>query len=79
MLVLTRKRDEKVIIGNEIEIHILRIGRENVRIGIKAPSHIAIHREELFETIKRNDPAAAASQMPDPETLKELLKAVAAK
>jgi len=37
MLVVTRKKDEKLIIGNEIEIQVLRIGRDNVRLGIKAP------------------------------------------
>ena len=42
MLVVTRKKDEKLIIGNEIEIQVLRIGRDNVRLGIKAPAHISI-------------------------------------
>jgi carbon storage regulator len=79
MLVLTRKKDQKVIIGNEIEIHILRVGRENVRIGVTAPAHIAVHRQELFEEIKRQDPSAATSQLLAPETLKKLLQTVEAK
>ena len=52
MLVVTRKKDEKLIIGNEIEIQVLRIGRDNVRLGIKAPSHISIYRYEIYEAIK---------------------------
>ena len=52
MLVVTRKKDEKLIIGNEIEIQVLRIGRDNVRLGIKAPAHISIYRYEIYEAIK---------------------------
>jgi carbon storage regulator len=48
MLVVTRKKDEKLIIGNEIEIQVLRIGRDNVRLGIKAPAHISIYRYEIY-------------------------------
>jgi len=42
MLIISRKRDEKIIIADEIEITILEVGRNRVRFGIKAPKHIAI-------------------------------------
>lgn len=69
MLVVTRKKDEKLIIGNEIEIQVLRIGRDNVRLGIKAPSHISIYRYEIYEAIKQENVTAVQSQIPDKETL----------
>ena len=43
MLVITRKKDQKIIVADEIEITILDIGRSRVRFGIKAPKHIIIH------------------------------------
>jgi carbon storage regulator len=69
MLVVTRKKDEKLIIGNEIEIQVLRIGRDNVRLGIKAPSHISIYRYEIYEAIKQENLSAVKSQIPDKDTL----------
>ena len=65
MLVVTRKKDEKLIIGNEIEIQVLRIGRDNVRLGIKAPSHISIYRYEIYEAIKKESVTAKDSQGSD--------------
>ena len=43
MLVITRKKDQKIIIADDIEITILKIGRSRIRFGIKAPKHITIH------------------------------------
>ena len=74
MLVVTRKKDERLIIGNEIEIQVLRIGRDNVRIGIKAPSHISIYRYEIYEAIKSENVSAVASQIPDPDTLGRIVE-----
>jgi carbon storage regulator len=75
MLVVTRKKDEKLIIGNEIEIQVLRIGRDNVRLGIKAPSHISIYRYEIYEAIKQENVNAVQSQIPD-KSMMESLKGV---
>ena len=72
MLVVTRKKDEKLIIGNEIEIQVLRIGRDNVRLGIKAPSHISIYRYEIYDAIKQENVTAVKSQIPDKDTLEAL-------
>jgi carbon storage regulator len=68
MLVVTRKKDEKLIIGNEIEIQVLRIGRDNVRLGIKAPAHISIYRHEIYEAIKQENVTSVKSQIPDKDT-----------
>jgi carbon storage regulator len=78
MLVVTRKKDEKLIIGNEIEIQVLRIGRDNVRLGIKAPAHISIYRSEISEAIKSENLNAVASQIPDKETLDKISKSMKA-
>ncbi len=73
MLVFTRKKGESLVIGNEIEITILSLGAGNVKVGIKAPRHISVHRHEVFEAIKRENLAASQSQIPKPDLLKKLL------
>ncbi len=55
MLVLTRAIGERLIIGNgEITLHVLEIRGNQVRLGIEAPRHIPVHREEIFNRIKEN-------------------------
>jgi carbon storage regulator len=76
MLVVTRKKDERLIIGNEIEIQVLRIGRDNVRIGIKAPSHISIYRHEIYEAIKNENVSAVESQIPDKDMLTKIAESL---
>jgi carbon storage regulator len=73
MLVFTRKKGESLIIGNEIEVTILSVGAGTVKVGISAPRHISVHRHEVFEAIKRENMAAAKSQIPKPDLLKKLL------
>ncbi len=73
MLVFTRKKDESLIIGNEIEVTILSVGSGNVKVGITAPRHISVHRQEVYEAIKRENLAASKSQIPNPDVLKKLL------
>jgi len=58
MLVLSRQRDETIVIGDDIEITIVDIRGEKVRLGISAPSHIAVHRKEVYDAIKRESQAA---------------------
>lgn len=53
MLVLTRKRDEKIKIGDEIEISVIEIKGDKVRLGIIAPTRIAVHRTEIYDAIQR--------------------------
>ena len=74
MLVFTRKRDESLIIGTDIEVTILSIGSGNVKVGIRAPRHISVHRQEVYEAIKRENLAASQSQIPQTEMFKNLLK-----
>ena len=78
MLVVTRKIGEKIVIGNEIEIQVLHIGRNHIRVGIKAPEHISIYRDEIYQAIKNENETAVTSQLPDRETLEKLAKAIAA-
>jgi carbon storage regulator len=60
MLVLSRQRDETIMIGDEIEITIVDIRGDKVRLGITAPTRIAVHRKEVYEAIKRENEQAAA-------------------
>ena len=53
MLILTRRVGETVMIGNDVTVTVLGVKGNQVRIGINAPKNIAVHREEIFERIKR--------------------------
>jgi len=55
MLVLSRQRDQTIIIGDNIEITIVDIRGEKVRLGISAPAHIPVHRKEVYDSIKQSD------------------------
>ena len=60
MLVLSRQRDETVVIGDDIEIKIVDIRGDKVRLGISAPPHISVHRKEVYEAIQKENQSAAA-------------------
>ena len=63
MLVLSRQRDETIMIGDNIELTVVDIRGDKVRIGIKAPPEVAVHRKEIYEAIKReNEQSAALSE-----------------
>lgn len=59
MLVLSRQRDETIMIGDDIELTVVDIRGDKVRIGIKAPTHVAVHRKEIYDAIKRENEQAA--------------------
>lgn len=59
MLVLSRQRDETIMIGDEVEVTIVDIRGDKVRLGITAPRHIQVHRKEVYEAIKRENQQAA--------------------
>ena len=53
MLVLSRKRDEAIVIGDDIKVYIVDIRGDKVRLGIEAPSDVPVHRQEVYEAIQR--------------------------
>ncbi len=65
MLVLSRQRDETIMIGDEVEITIVDIRGDKVRLGINAPRHIQVHRKEVYEAIKRENQQAAGLKPQD--------------
>ena len=80
MLVLTRKINEKIIIGDDIEIVLVDISKDQVKFGINAPRSIKVHRWEVYEEIQRENRAAASGStldalksLPD-DILKDLTK-----
>ena len=54
MLVLSRKVNESIIVGDNVEITIVRIRGDKIRLGIKAPKEIPVHRKEIYELIQQN-------------------------
>jgi carbon storage regulator len=59
MLILTRRVGESVVIGEDVTVTVLGVKGNQVRIGINAPKHVAVHREEIFERIKNGTGRAA--------------------
>ena len=60
MLVLSRQRDETIMIGDDVELTIVDIRGDKVRIGISAPSSVSVHRKEVYEAIRKENEQAAA-------------------
>ena len=71
MLVLTRKRNESIVIGDNIEITVVDIQGDQVRIGINAPKNVSIHRKEIYLEIQSENKKAADVKKIN---LKDLLK-----
>lgn len=75
MLVLTRKIDESIIIGDDIKITLVDIRGDQVKIGIEAPREISVHREEVYREIQaENRRAAMTSQEIDLGKLADMLE-----
>lgn len=72
MLALSRKANESIIIGNDIEITILEVKGEQVKIGIKAPKSVPVYREEVYQQIKESNKEAATDAVQ--ANLKNLFK-----
>ena len=59
MLVLSRQRDETIMIGDDIEVTVVDIRGDKVRIGINAPKEVSVHRKEVYEAIRKENREAA--------------------
>jgi carbon storage regulator len=64
MLILTRRVGETVMIGNEVTVTVLGVKGNQVRIGVNAPKDVAVHREEIYERIKREGDQDSRSSAP---------------
>ena len=71
MLALSRKANESIMIGNDIEITILEVKGEQVKIGINAPKSVPVYREEVYEQIREANKEAASDAVQ--ENLKNLI------
>ena len=61
MLILSRRRDEKIVIGDDIVISVVEVRGDIVKLGIEAPRNVKVYREEVFEAIRNENAAALAS------------------
>jgi carbon storage regulator len=70
MLVLSRKVGEEIVIGNEIRVRVVSIQGNHIRLGLTAPQHVRIHREELLQPERRTprlpEPDAVVTPPTDP-------------
>jgi carbon storage regulator len=73
MLVLTRKTNQSVMIGDEIEITVLAVSRDKIRLGINAPRNVPVFRKEVYLSIKDEEDAGSARSKVD-SALDELTK-----
>jgi carbon storage regulator len=64
MLVLSRKKDESIVINNDITIVVVEIRGDKVRLGVEAPKEVPVHRQEVFEAIARGDDVL----LPEPDS-----------
>ena len=60
MLVFTRRIDQAIVIGEGIEVKVLRVGRDGVWLGVSAAPHVSVHRAEVYEQIRRANASAAS-------------------
>lgn len=57
MLVLSRKKNESIVIDNDITIVVVEIRGDKVRLGVEAPKEVPVHRKEVYDAIRRNEAA----------------------
>jgi carbon storage regulator len=71
MLVLSRQRDESIVINDNVVVTIVDIRGDKVRLGIEAPQEIPVHRQEVYEAIQRENLRAAQLSPKDTAALKQ--------
>src|SRR5690606_3434060 len=74
MLVLTRKRDESIMIGDDIKIIVVDVRGDQVKLGIDAPRHIPVHRQEVYREIQEENRRAALKATQDLSALDQVLR-----
>jgi len=65
MLVLSRKKNESIVINNDITIVVVEIRGDKVRLGVEAPKEVPVHRREVYDAIKRNEAVQAGHPLSD--------------
>ncbi|MEM9040084.1 MAG: carbon storage regulator CsrA [Actinomycetota bacterium] len=65
MLILTRKKGQSIVIADDIVVTVIEASGDQVRIGVDAPRHIAVHREEVYSQISKENEAARAPDAAD--------------
>ena len=74
MLVLTRKTNESIMIGDEIEVTVIDIKGDQIKLGVNAPRSLSVHRTEVYHDIKNQNEEAASSVPSSLEDIGRLLK-----
>ena len=69
MLVLSRKRDQRIMIGNNVRLTVVDVRGDTVQLGIEAPKEIPVYREEIYKSIQEANQDALDQKMPKPEEL----------
>lgn len=64
MLILTRRVGETLMVGDDVTVTVLGVKGNQVRIGVNAPKNVAVHREEIYDRIQKEQSGAAASAQP---------------
>ena len=76
MLVLSRQRDETIMIGDDVEITVVDIRGDKVRLGIEAPAKLAVHRKEVYEAIRAENEKAARVSNDEIDGLAQRLRVI---
>jgi len=67
MLILTRRVGETLMIGDDVTVTVLGVKGNQVRIGVNAPKHVSVHREEIYERIKKEQAGESGAEEEEPE------------